>query len=51
MKKQGTPTGSMEYSPSRKARRAKARKREEAKWSSLAGPVTVRKVEERSNHD
>jgi hypothetical protein len=43
MGKQGTPTGSVEYSPRRKARRAKARRREEAQWAAKAGPVVVTK--------
>ena len=43
--KTGGNTGSMEQSPRRKARRAKARRREEAGWRDLAGEVVVRRVD------
>jgi hypothetical protein len=33
--------GGLEETPSRKKRRAKARKRKEQRWAAKAGPVTV----------
>ncbi len=42
--KTGGNTGSIEQSPRRKARRAKARRREEADWSAQAGEVIVTHV-------
>jgi hypothetical protein len=42
--KTGGNTGSMEQSPRRKARRAKAKRREEAGWSARAGDVVVTHV-------
>jgi hypothetical protein len=43
--KQGGNTGSVEQSPRRKARRARARRREEAGWRAKAGEVVVRRVD------
>jgi len=42
--KTGGNTGSMEQSPRRKARRAKARRAEEAGWRAKAGEVVVRRL-------
>ena len=42
--KTGGNTGSMEQSPRRKARRAKAKRSEEARWSARAGAVVVTHV-------
>jgi hypothetical protein len=39
--KQGVPTGGMEYSPTRKRRIAKRNRRQEARWRSKNGPVTI----------
>jgi hypothetical protein len=43
--KTGGPTGGIEYSPRKAARRAAARRRQEKSWESKAGPVVVRKIE------
>jgi len=43
--KQGGNTGSVEQSPRRKERLARARRREEAGWRALAGEVVVRRIE------
>lgn len=41
---QGTPTGSMDYSPGRKAKDAAKRRGQDKRWAAKAGPVTVRKI-------
>lgn len=46
-KKQGTPTGSVEYSPAKRKRIRKQRETEERRWASLAGPVVVIRPEDR----
>jgi hypothetical protein len=43
-KRIGSATSSVEYSPAKARKRAKARRAEEARWASLAGPVEVRQV-------
>lgn len=40
-RKQGTPTGSVEYSPAKRKRIQKQRQRQEASWAAKAGPVVV----------
>lgn len=44
--KTGGPTGGMEYSPRKAARRAAARRRQEKSWVAKNGPVEVRRVED-----
>lgn len=38
--------GRIEMSKRRKAAAQRARRREEARWAALAGPVTVRRIED-----
>jgi len=46
MSRTGRPAGGLEVSPRKKARRARARRREEADWRSKAGPVEVRRIDQ-----
>jgi len=45
MGKQGTNTGTVILSPSKKRGRDRARRRQEAAWAARNGPVTVRRVD------
>ena len=42
---QGTPTGSMDYSPGRRAKEAAKRRRQDKRWAAKTGSVTVRKID------
>jgi hypothetical protein len=44
--KTGGNTSSVEYSPARVERMNRARERQEKRWARMAGPVTIRKIEE-----
>lgn len=45
MAKQGTATGTVYTSPAKAKRLAQVRRREEAAWRALNGPVEVRQVD------
>lgn len=49
--RQGTATGTVYQSPARAKRQARQRRQEEARWARLAGPVTVRRVDESTEPD